>query len=360
MGIGLPAIAPAIREHYDLSIAQVGVVLSAEWVGTLFTLLLWGLLADRIGERRVLGAGLALCGAFLVAAGFASGFWMLLVLIGLAGAAGASTNSASGRAVMHWFGADERGLALGIRQSAVPLGGILAGLVLPALGGVRGPFVFLGAFCIVAAVAGVALVRDRALDDGTVHAEDMPWTLRDRRLWLLCFGSSVYLFAQVAVVGYVVLFLHDTRGWSAGDAALVLVAVQVWALVLRIAVGRWSDVLGARLPPLRQVGVASSVTLAVAAALLGGPGVVLVPLLVLAGGFGMAWNGLAFTAAAELAGPRRSGAAIGFQQTVLSGLGIVAPIAFAATVSAGSWRLAYGLAALSPLVGAALLRPLRG
>lgn len=334
-------------------------VLSAEWVGTLFTLLPWGLLADRVGERRVLGAGLAGCGAFVVAAGFAPGFWTLTVLIGLAGAAGASTNSASGRAVMHWFGPEERGLALGIRQSAVPIGGILAALVLPALGGVRMPLVFLGAFCVLGAAAGFALVRDRELDEAAVHPEDVPWTLRDRRLWLLCFGSGIYLFGQVAVLGYVVLFLHDERGWSGGSAALVLAAVQVWALVLRIAVGRWSDVLGARLPPLRRVGVASSATLLVAAVLLPGPAVVLVPLLVLAGGFGMAWNGLAFTAAAELAGPRRSGAAIGFQQSVLSALGVVAPIGFAALAGA-SWRLAYGLASLFPLAGAALLRPLRG
>jgi hypothetical protein len=74
----------------------------------------------------------------------------------------------------------------------------------------------------------------------------------------------------------------------------------------------------------------------------------------------MSWNGLAFHAAAELAGLRRSGAAIGFQQTTLAVLGVAVPVAFAATVSATSWRAAYGLAALFPLAGAALLRPLRG
>ena len=48
-------------------------------------------------------------------------------------AVGAGVNAASGRAVMAWFGADERGLALGIRQMAVPLGGAVAALALPAL-----------------------------------------------------------------------------------------------------------------------------------------------------------------------------------------------------------------------------------
>jgi hypothetical protein len=73
----------------------------------------------------------------------------------------------------------------------------------------------------------------------------------------------------------------------------------------------------------------------------------------------MGWNGLSFTAAAELAGARRSGAAIGFQQTVLSGVGVGAPLLFAATVSVGSWGVAFALAAVFPFAGSLFLRPLR-
>ena len=61
----------------------------------------------------------------------------LFALLVLAGAVGASVNSASGRAVMHWFAPSERGLALGIRQTAIPLGGLIVALVLPAAGGER-------------------------------------------------------------------------------------------------------------------------------------------------------------------------------------------------------------------------------
>jgi hypothetical protein len=80
---------------------------------------------------------------------------------------------------------------------------------------------------------------------------------------------------------------------------------------------------------------------------------------VVAGGFAMAWNGLSFTAAAELAGMRRSGAALGMQQSALSAAGAIVPPAFAAVVAASSWRLGFGLAALFPLLGVRLLRPLR-
>jgi MFS family permease len=156
-----------------------------------------------------------------------------------------------------------------------------------------------------------------------------------------------------------VLFLHDEYGLSERSAALVFAASQIVAAGLRIAVGRWSDVLGSRIVPLRRVGVAIAGSLVLTAVLASASLWLLVPVLALAGGLTMGWNGLVFTAAAELAGPSRSGAAIGFQQTVLSGIGVAAPVLFAATVSRSSWALAFLIAAAFPLVGRALLRSLR-
>jgi MFS family permease len=106
------------------------------------------------------------------------------------------------------------------------------------------------------------------------------------------------------------------------------------------------------------VAIGIAVSVAVTAALLDAPTWLVVPLLVVASTFGLSWNGLSFAAAAETAGRARSGAAIGLQQTFLAAGGIVGPIGFAAVVHHGSWRLAFALAALSPLVGYALLSPL--
>ena len=72
----------------------------------------------------------------------------------------------------------------------------------------------------------------------------------------------------------------------------------------------------------------------------------------------MSWNGLSFTAAVEIAGRARSGAAVGFQQTALAVGAIAIPIAFAA-VAAESWRAAFALSAACAAVGAIVLRPLR-
>ena len=84
------------------------------------------------------------------------------------------------------------------------------------------------------------------------------------------------------------------------------------------------------------------------------------PLLVLATALSAAWNGLSFVAAAELAGTARSGAAIGFQQTVLSVSGVVVPPLFATLVAFSSWRAGFALAALAPLAGLGAARPRAG
>ena len=330
-------------------------MLAASWVGTLMTLLPWGLAADRFGERVVLGTGLAGCAAFLAAAAYAPSFGALVAFLVLAGAAGASVNSASGRAVMQWFGPSQRGLALGIRQTAIPAGGLVAALVLPHLG-VESGLLFLAGFCLLGGLAGVVAVREPKETQLPVDAVE--WTLRDRRLWELSFGSGLYLVTQVAIIGFVVLFLHDQRNVSDAAAAGVLAAIQVVAAALRIGAGRWSDVLGSRAVPLRRVGVATALATGLVAALTGASLWILVPAFVVAGGLSMSWNGLSFTAAAELAGGRRSGAAIGFQQSVLAGIGAVAPVVFGALVAATTWRVGFALAALCPLAGIPLLRRL--
>jgi sugar phosphate permease len=270
------------------------------------------------------------------------------VLLALCGIAGGSVQSGSGRAVTGWFGPDERGLALGVRQTAVPVGGAIAALAVPALGDPQKAFVFLAALALAGAATAAIVLRTGA--EHVLGAADVGSTLRDRRLWLASGASALYVVTQVVLMSFVVLFLHDAHGFSPGAAAGVFAAAQVLAAGLRIGVGRWSDVLRSRVRPLRTIGIATASTVALVAAVSEADGWVLVPVLVAATGLSMAWNGLAFTIAAELGGTK-SGAAIGFQQTVLAGVGIAVPVAFAATVSTTSWTAAFAIAALFPLAG---------
>ena len=358
MTIGLAAIAPQLRAEYQLTLTETGVVLGAAALGMILTLLPWGLLADRIGERAVIAMGLISGGIVLASAGRTTSLAPLVAALALSGALGASVNAASGRAVMGWFAEDERGLALGIRQAAVPIGGAFAAATLPWLasaGGTKLAFAALGAGLVFGGVLAGALVREPPLQPGHAPAGGRP-PLRDPRMWLLAGGSSLYLTAQIATMTFVVLFLHLHRGLSTHSAAAVLAVTNILGIGARIAAGRWSDRMHARVAPLRLVGLALAAGMVVAAALVDAPLAVLVPVLIVAGVLGLSWNGLAFTAAAERAGAARAGAALGFQQTTLAVVSSIVPPAFAAFVGAASWRLAFAVAALGPLVGAFVLR----
>jgi sugar phosphate permease len=360
--IGIPVLAPALRDEFCLSISEVGLAVSSLWIGPILTLLAWGMLADRVGERVVLATGLGLCGAVSAVAGLAGDFTTFILLVFLAGATGSSVNAASARAVMQWFPPEERGFALGIRQTAIPLGGGFAALTLPfaeQAGGIEAAFALLGAYCLVSALIAAVVIREAPVRDTEFEGETVAWTLRDRRVWTLSFGSALYLFAQVPVMSFTVLFLHDVHGMSEAAAAGVLVAFQIGAAAGRIGAGRLSDRLGNRLRPLRWIGLASASTLLVTALLAENRVAVIAVMLVLASAISMSWNGLSLTAAAELAGRARSGAAIGFQQSMLSLVGVGVPIAFAAIVEATSWRAAFGLSAIGPLAGWLMLGTLR-
>jgi MFS family permease len=356
--LGIPVIAPQLREHFGLTLTGVGLVLAAANLGSMVTLLPWGLLTDRIGERAVLTVGLAGASVALACAAFTSSFGLLVATLMVAGAAGGSVNAASGRAVMSWFAPAQRGLALGIRQTAVPLGGAVAALVLPPVaeaGGPRAALLCLAAGCLGTALAGALGLREAPVQTDE-RVGDFTHPLRDVRMWRLSVGSGLLVAAQTSILAFTVLFLHGERGLSPGAAAGLLALMQVLGAALRILSGRWSDRVGRRMGPLLRLAFALAASLAVSAALTEASLWLLLPALVAAGALSQSWNGLSFTAAAELAGRARSGAALGFQQTALAVGAAVTPPVFASVVQASSWGLGFGLAAVLPMLGAAFLR----
>ena len=335
---GVAVMAPSLRDELDLSLGQMGVLLSASLAGSVVSLIPWGLATDRIGERWVLLAGVGGCGVALLFASQTTTFEALLVLLVLAGFLGASVQSASGRAVMAWFPGSQRGFALGIRQTAIPISGFAASLALPPIvhgGGTGWGFAAMGISCLAASVVGAFVLRDIPVPDGGEAADVAP--LRDPRLWRISVGSALVVAPQICVVGFTVLLLHDHRGLSAGHAAAVLAVVQLLGIGARVTAGRWSDVVGSRLRPLRAIALAIVAFVTGSAALLSSPLVVFIPALVVAGVLSMSWNSLSFAAAVEVAGHRRSGAAIGLQQSLLNGSGAIYPALFGLLVGATAW-----------------------
>ena len=362
--LGLPAVAPQIRDEFGLSLAATGALLAAATLGIIATLLAWGALADRIGERAVIGVGLTGAALALMVASRADSAPALGACLVAAGAFGSSANAASGRAVVAWFDVSQRGFALGLRHMSTPLGGALAAVSLPFVadrGGVGAALVALAGACLVGALAaalglrrGLPVASETSLDDPPPSGGPF----RDPAIWRLSLGTACVVVAQISVLSFLALYLHEERGWSVGAAALALGAVQIGGAAARVIAGAWSDRLGSRMRPLRALAFSGAAALGLAAALLGAPDVAAAAGLIVAGVLTMAGNGVSFAAAAEMVGPSRVGTALGLQNTVLFVAVAIASPAFGAAVGLTSWPAAFALAALFPLIGWWTLRPL--
>jgi MFS family permease len=378
---GLPALGPALQSQFRVGLTQTGVLLASASAGVVLTLLAWGLLTDRIGERPVLVMGLAGAAGMLAAAAFAPGFWPLSAALVGAGMLGSCSNAATGRAVMAWFGRRQRGTALGIRQMATPLGGGVAALALPALaahGGLRTALLALAGCLLAAAMASARWIRNPPREgraEGPAEgpappaapappaeapaAPAAPGPVRDRRIWRLAGGGALVVAGQISLVSYLTLFLAGERGWAAGRAAVVLAVVQFGGAAVRVVAGRWSDRRGVRIAPMRELALLGTCLLAATALLTRAPGALLLPLLVITGIVSMSSNGLAFTAIGEIAGQARAGSAMGLQNTALFTAGAIAPVVFGAVAEHVGWPAGFALLALLAAAGWRLLAPLQ-
>ena len=352
---GLPAVSPAIQDTFDLSLVQVTAVFTSFALGTVATLLAWGVAADRRGERVVIALGLAGGSLAMFGAASSSGYVALLAWMALAGMLGSAAVAASGRAVFGWFPRDERGLALGLRQTAVPAGAALASFSLPPLAaaaGVHAALYALAGVMLVCALASALWLRDGPRTESAAPAA--PDAARDPRIWRLSAASSLMIIGQIGVTSLLVLYLYGERDWTASHAALALGGVQVGAAIARVSAGRWSDLRDERIEPFRRLAAAAGVLLLAAA--VGGP--TAVPLLLAGGIAAMSWNGLSFTAAAEISGRKQAGKAMGIQNTSMRLVAAGVPVGLGALASAVSWHAVFAVMGVTPLIARALLTPL--
>ncbi len=350
-------LIPVLRDE-GLSLPQAGLVAAAPTIGVMLTLVAWGLLTDRRGERFVLLTGLSLTAVVGLVATTAQGPVALFVALLLAGAAAASTGSASGRVVVGWFPPHRRGLAMGVRQMAQPTGVAVAAVSIAVVAESYGVAAALGIPVAVAALAAlvVALVvadpPRPALRDG----QRAPNPYRRDSYLARVHGVSVLLVVpQFLVWTFALVWLVSDRGWSTAAAGSLVAAAQLAGALGRIAAGQLSDVVASRLRPLRWVAVAAGVTMVLLGLAAGQDAAVAVPLVVLATVLTVADNGLAFTAVAERAGPHWSGRALGAQNTAQYLTASAVPPLAGLLVDRAGYAAAFALAGLFPLLAVGLV-----
>jgi sugar phosphate permease len=410
---GLAYLIPALR-HAGFSLELASILVACPTAGLLLTLIGWGYAADRWGERLVLASGLGAAGIVLLLASLVHGAVALGLCLALGGAAGGSVFAASGRLILGWFARHERGLAMGIRQSAQPLGVALAAATLPALGasGTGRPLLFLGGFCVIAAVLVVALVRDPARTlapeprapeprapeprapeprapepeaHGPEAREPQPHgpeaqapqaqaggrasPYRQPVLWRIHAASALLVVPQFTVATFALVYLVDARGWTVLAAGRLLAVAQVCGAGSRLGAGYWSDRVGSRMRPMRVLAITTGAgMLALAAAAAAGSSIA-VPILLGCGVVAVSTNGLAFTAVAEYAGSSWAGRALGIQNTGQNALAAATPPVLALAIGSIGFGASFAVVAAFPLVaavfvpvsaeGAAVRAPLR-
>ncbi|KWA14170.1 MFS transporter [Burkholderia territorii] len=368
---GIPTTAVWMRSAYHLDNGALGLVLGALGFGVALSELPWGIAADRFGDRRVLLTGLVATAAMLALmvativpnAHAVPPLMRVVAAMCCVGLLGGSVNGSSGRAVMRWFGERERGLAMSIRQTAVPLGGGVGAALLPSLASHAGFAAVYGALMLLC--AGSAALTWRWLHEPPdalagaqrpagqqQHQPAAPARspLASGRVWRIVLGIGALCAPQFAVLTFATVFLHDFGRLGLAGISAAMVALQLGAMVMRVWSGRHTDRHGNRRAYLRgSVCVAAGSFALLAAATAGSPHVPLaaiVAILVFAGICVSAWHGVAYTELATLAGANHAGTALGMANTIVY-LGLFAtPLAIPPLLAVSSWSVVWLAAAL--------------
>jgi MFS family permease len=361
----LPAVAPAVAHDIGVNGALVGgFVATAYGVGIISALLSPALIRRYGGVRATQVVLLAALGMQVIA-GTAHGVAALAVsavVLGLAygAAAPASTHLLAPKTPQSVFN-----MIMSLRQIGVPLGGVLAALILPPLVGTLG---WRGALLaetvpVLALILLMEIPRkawDDELDRNRYRLRQTltrPFALlADKRIRRLSASTFIFSGLQLCFVSFMTVQLTTVAHMDLVTAGRILALYQIAGSVSRPI---WGWVADRFLTPSHTLAVHGA-GMAAAAALTGQfgptwPGWMVAMVVLLAGCTAGGYTGVAYAEYAHLGGARRT-EATGLGTALMFSGGMLMPTAFSAAITArGDYALTYGAAALLALAGGVLL-----
>jgi len=354
-------LIPALQSERHTSLAQAGLLSAMPSFGMVCTLIGWGYLVDRHGERWVLTAGLGVTAA----TAFAAAPQRFLVAIGalmfLGGMAAASANTAGGRLVSGSFPTHQRGLAMGIRQTAQPLGVAIGAVALPELTEIENGFfaalLYPAVACALAAGACYVCLTDPPRPSSAALPPEQlanPYR-RSRTLQSIHLVSALLMVPQQVTITFMLIWLITEHHWSIPAASALVTVTQLIGALSRIAAGRWSDRLGSRMRPKRLIAIScfSASSLLALNDYLNSP--LAVTMMVISAVTAVGYNGLAATAITEFGGPFWSGRALGVQNTCQRLTAAATPPTIGALIDATGYPPAFAACAIFALAAAPLV-----
>jgi MFS family permease len=248
---------------------------------------------------------------------------------------------------------------MAFRQAAQPLGIATAAIALPPVAahyGLRGALGVLAGICLVTSGVVALFVVDpaRSAVSGTANGSN-PYRLPD--LWRIHGAAMLLVVPQFVTAAFTYDYLVGSRHWHAPTAGALLAGVQIFGAACRIACGRWSDAVGSRVRPMRQLALVNGSAMLLAASAIGLDSFWSPALLIAALVIAMTGNGLAFTAVAELAGSAWAGRALGVHNMVQNVMGALTPAVFGAVISGSGYAVGIAAAAVFAFVAVGVTPP---
>ncbi len=311
--VAVPVLGPLITAEAGVPASHVGYYSSAVATGAVVFYLLGAGLAHRVGPVRCLQLGAALCaGALFIVL---SGYWWLILAAGLLLGLGFGTNAPASAALLHASVPARRStLAFSIKQAGMPLGAILAGLLLPALAALWGwqaAILGLAGLCLLCLTAIQFFSRDRVPQVPREAAQanrpllDLRGLLslanrRDIRR-LMLFGALLAV-VQGSANAFLVTYLVTGLGHSLVIAGTLYALFQALGIPGRIASGWLADSAVSRSGMLAITAVGSAAAISLLSLLGPTSPLMLVGLCVAALGLVIGnWNGILIAEVTSLA-----------------------------------------------------------
>ncbi len=246
---GVAIISLRIRSNMHLDLSQMGLLSSATLAGVFVGMLFAGRLVDSRGPRWLLTRGVAAMAVFVVLAGLITSYVPLLCVLFAIGVASAAVPLASSRSIFEGFRNSARGLVMSLRQTGVPIGGILAALLLPlALARLSLPLVWVGLALVLVLTSTIFffhLPRHWQLHRGGGQSLKglLPAIWPTLLSWMLVSG-------QYTVIAYIIPDLRANLGWTTALGGVGLAVAQVGGITGRLMAGTLTDLVGGRRAPV--------------------------------------------------------------------------------------------------------------
>jgi predicted MFS family arabinose efflux permease len=351
----LPVVAPSVAASLGVSAAYVGLYIAFAYAGAITASLLSGAAVRRFGAIRASQFGLVFCALGIALCATAIPIVMALGALVLGLGYGPITPSSS-HLLARSTPAHRMSFVFSIKQTGVPLGGVLAGAIVPSLADLIGwqlAFLVVAASNLLCALAiqplCAALDADKdagqRLSFGNGLAGPLRLVFSYRSLAVLAGVSFLFSITQMSLITYLVTFLHEELEMGLVAAGLMLAGAQTAGVAGRLLWGYVSDNF------LGPVVTLASLSALIAICALAMPflrhvdsTLLVLILLVIFGACAIAWNGVYLAEVARQAPPGQASVATG-GTLAMTFLGVVVgpPLFGLLATASGSYGRAYAM-----------------